>query len=61
MANTHVNSYTALAKVPQKDDSKCLFKMKKFTAVEPRTSSKNPTYRATKRDTTKIATRPNPI
>ena len=36
--------------------------MKKFLAVEPRTSSKNPTYVPTKRSgLDNIATRPNPV
>ena len=60
MANTHVNSSTMIATLA-KEETKSLFKMKKFMAVEPRTSSKNPAYKATRRDMTNIATRPNPI
>ena len=62
MANSFVNSKTATNQVQQADMSKSLFKMKKFMAVEPRTSSKNPTYKPTKREGMEnIATRPNPI
>ena len=62
MANQFVNSQTATRKVQDADAAKSLFKMKKFCAVEPRTSSKNPTYKPTKREgMEKIGTRPNPI
>ena len=46
----------------QQSTAKSLFKMRKFTAVEPRTSSKNPDYKPTKRTgLDNIGTRPNPI
>lgn len=62
MANSFVNSSTLkLLGQENADGSKCLFKMKKFLAVEPRTSSKNPNYKPTKRTGSVIATRPNPV
>ena len=45
MANTYVNSGIK----EQTPAAKSLFKMKKFAAVEPRTSSQNPTYKPQKR------------
>ena len=61
MANTHVNSNTMKRAVDNEGSAKCLFKMKKFNAVGPRTSSQNPTYKPTKRSTSAIGTRPNPV
>ena len=64
MANTFVNTGTVKKQVEAADQAKSLFKMKKFMAVEPRTSSKNPEYKpAAKRSNTamRTASRPNPI
>mmetsp|Transcript_932 Transcript_932/g.1441 ORF Transcript_932/g.1441 Transcript_932/m.1441 type:complete len:80 (-) Transcript_932:107-346(-) len=62
MANSYVNSHTAKSAMRQNESTKTLFKMKKFLQVEPRTSSKNPSYVPTKRaGMAHIATRPNPI
>ena len=61
MANSFVNDKTIAKAINNTDTAKCLFKMKKFLEVEPRTSSKNPTYVPTKRDTTNIGMRPNPV
>ena len=52
MATTYVNQATMTKTAANQDNAKCLFKMKKFLQVEPRTSSKNPTYKPTKRSTT---------
>jgi len=63
MANTFVNVSTMRVAVDDPENAKCLFKMKKFLAVEPRTSSKNPTYNPPRRSNTgmRISTRPNPV
>jgi hypothetical protein len=63
MADTFVNSRTLKVAVEDPSSSKNLFKMKKFLDVEPRTSSKNPNYKATRRSNTAmlISTRPNPV
>ena len=61
MANTFVNDNTVKKADEDRGNAKCLFKMKKFMIVEPRTSSQNPGYTATKRDTAGIGMRPNPI
>jgi hypothetical protein len=63
MANTFVNTGTMTKKLVNQESAKSLFKMKKFLQVEPRTSSKNPTYKPVKRSATatQYATRPNPV
>ena len=61
LASSFVNEHTAKA-VASAEPAPSLFKMKKFQLVEPRTSSKNPRYRPTKREgMDNIATRPNPV
>ena len=52
MANTFVNQGTISKTAVNQENAKSLFKMKKFMQVEPRTSSKNPTYKPTKRSAT---------
>ena len=61
MADTFVNQRTVKRAAEDQDNAKSLFKMKKFLQIEPRTSSKNAAYKATKRSHTAVATRPNPI
>ena len=61
MANTHVNTSTMTKQLDHQASAKTLFKMKKFDAVKPRTSSKNPTYKPTKRSGSAVGTRPNPV
>ena len=61
MADTFVNQRTVKRAAEDEDNAKSLFKMKKFLQIEPRTSSKNTTYKPTKRSHTAVATRPNPI
>jgi len=64
MASTFVNDNTMKKAVGNAEQAKSIFKMKKFLAVEPRTSSKNPNYKPTKRSSTamgRTATRPNPV
>jgi len=62
MASTFVNNGTIKRATDNAENAKCLFKMKKFLVVEPRTSSKNQEYKATKRvGMDKIGTRPNPV
>ena len=61
MADTFVNQRTVKKAADDLENAKSLFKMKKFLQVEPRTSSKNPAYKPTKRSSTAVATRPNPI
>ena len=62
MADTFVNTNTVKKATDDADNNKSIFKMKKFLAVEPRTSSKNATYKPTKREgMEKIGMRPNPV
>jgi len=64
MASTFVNDNTMKKATTGADNAKSIFKMKKFLAVEPRTSSKNTNYKAPKRASTamgRTATRPNPV
>ena len=62
MASTFVNNGTIKRATDNAQNAKCLFKMKKFLVVEPRTSSKNQEYKATKRTgMDKIGTRPNAV
>lgn len=63
MADHYVNSKTLKIAVEDPSNSKNLFKMKKFLDIEPRTCSKNPNYKATRRSNTAmlIVTRPNPV
>ena len=63
MANSYVNANTMRKACEDTEQAKSLFKMKKFMQVEPRTSSKNPTYKPLRRSQTamKTATRPNPV
>ena len=46
LANTYVNESTMKKAAQNADTAKTLFKMKKFDNVAPRTSSKNPGYKA---------------
>jgi len=61
MATSFVNDRTIAKISTAPDATKSLFKMKKFLDIEPRTSSKNANYVPTKRDTSNIGMRPNPV
>ena len=64
MANTYVNTSTVTKAVQEAEKQPTnLFKMKKFLAVEPRTSTANPGYKPARRSQTvmRVHTRPNPV